>query len=410
MRLDAVIFGGGVAGLWLMDELRRRGAAAVLIERDACGTGQTIGAQGIIHGGLKYTLAGLLTGSAERIREMPGLWRDCLAGRREPDLSGVAKRADFCYLWRTDAIRGRFGMIGAKAGLRVAPTRLDESERPEALRGAPGEVLRLDEQVLSCRSLIQTLVQRNQDHLIRDPDPAIVAEGSGVRITTHGREVVADHAVFTAGAGNATLRSAVGLDADRMQRRPLHMVMIRSGAPAGEPGSLPVFNGHCVDGKKTRVTVTTECDATGHPVWTVGGQVSEDGVGRSESEQYAVVRRELAAVMPSVDLSRATFGSWRVDRAEPRTAGGLRPDDAFAEAELGGRVITAWPTKLALAPRLAERVIEEMGSDAETEAEAADRTAIARDAAAGLPRPETAANFWDAPTDWHPAPLPEPAA
>ena len=57
-RPDVVIFGGGVAGLWLLDELVRRGRDALLLESSRLGTGQSIAAQGIIHGGLKYSLAG----------------------------------------------------------------------------------------------------------------------------------------------------------------------------------------------------------------------------------------------------------------------------------------------------------------------------------------------------------------
>ena len=83
MRCDAVIFGGGIAGLWLLDELRRGGYSAVLLESRALGSGQTVASQGIIHGGLKYTLSGMLTKSAANISEMPGLWRECFAGQSE---------------------------------------------------------------------------------------------------------------------------------------------------------------------------------------------------------------------------------------------------------------------------------------------------------------------------------------
>ena len=79
-RLDVVIFGGGGAGLWLLDTLRTHGYRAVLLEADRLGAGQTACCQGIVHGGLKYTLDGVLSGSAAVLREMPALWRDCLAG------------------------------------------------------------------------------------------------------------------------------------------------------------------------------------------------------------------------------------------------------------------------------------------------------------------------------------------
>jgi len=53
MQLDVLIFGGGAAGLWCLDCFRRAGYHALLLESKALGSGQTIQAQGIIHGGGK---------------------------------------------------------------------------------------------------------------------------------------------------------------------------------------------------------------------------------------------------------------------------------------------------------------------------------------------------------------------
>src|SRR5688572_15603078 len=92
--LDVLVFGGGVAGLWLLDELRRKGYSALLVEHRALGTGQTVGSQGIIHGGLKYMFDGNINPAAKAISEMPVIWREALEGKREPDLSGVPVRSD----------------------------------------------------------------------------------------------------------------------------------------------------------------------------------------------------------------------------------------------------------------------------------------------------------------------------
>ncbi|WP_323150307.1 FAD-dependent oxidoreductase, partial [Pseudomonas oryzihabitans] len=58
---DILIVGGGVAGLWLNARLRRAGYATVLVETGALGGGQSGKSQGIIHGGTKYALTGMLT-------------------------------------------------------------------------------------------------------------------------------------------------------------------------------------------------------------------------------------------------------------------------------------------------------------------------------------------------------------
>ena len=48
---DIVVFGGGIAGLWLLNRLRDEGYDAILLEADGLGAAQTLASQGIIHGG-----------------------------------------------------------------------------------------------------------------------------------------------------------------------------------------------------------------------------------------------------------------------------------------------------------------------------------------------------------------------
>ena len=358
MNLDLVIFGGGAAGLWLLDELTRRGSNAVLLEANGLGTGQTVAAQGIIHGGLKYTLQGLLTNSATSIREMPALWRECLDGQREPNLSTVRRRSDECYLWRTDSFSSRLGMLGAKMGLRVAPQSVSADDRPEILRGCPGSVARLPEQVISTVSLIEVLASRNRERLLK-VDPARVefdcgAPGEVASIRLNDDITLQPQAVvFTAGAGNSALRRSVGLIGEAMQRRPLHMVLLRGGR-------LPMFQGHCVDGAKTRVTITSEWDSSGRTVWQVGGQIAEDGVAWDERTLLTHARDELQAVLPNIDLSSVEWSTYRVDRAEGIVLGGKRPESVQIRRE--GNCLTAWPTKLALVPQLVTQIVGQVSN------------------------------------------------
>lgn len=357
IQLDAVILGGGVAGLWTLDELTRRGYAVLLIEREALGAGQTVASQGIIHGGLKYSLAGLFSESARAIRDMPLIWRECLAGQREPRLTGTTVRSQFCHLWNTESVSSRLGMIGAKVGLRIRPVEVAPQERPPVLRDVPGTVARLDEQVIDPVSLMGDLLARNHARVIGpvpDSGIGIVPKFYGVDVLVQdGSRSASIHApacIFAAGAGNADLRRLVDLPVQMMQRRPLHMVMAR-----GE--RLPILNGHCVDGRRTRVTITSASDSVGRVIWQVGGQIAEDGVTMDEATLIAHACREIHEALggfdPGPDVEWATY---RVDRAEAATGSGVRPDDVFVRRE--GPFITAWPTKLALAPRVAERIAE----------------------------------------------------
>lgn len=362
MRCDVVIFGGGVAGLWLLDSLVERGLSAVLLESGDLGSGQTIASQGIIHGGLKYTLQGLLTSSAANVAEMPDLWRACLQGKRSPNLAATHVRSEHCHLWRTDSIASRVGMIGARFGLRVAPHSVSDHERPAVLRNCPGDVARLDEQVVAPASLLQNLASPHASRVLS------IDSVCGLRFDAKAGDVSAIHltrprptgntnesltlrpsfVVFSAGAGNAMLRERVGLPSRVMQRRPLHMLLVR-----GE--SLPKLNGHCVDGAKTRVTVTSDVDTAGRTVWQVGGQIAEDGVLLEPAALIERGRRELEDAIPRLDLSQAEFATYRVDRAEGTTQGNRRPESFQVLRD--GNVITAWPTKLVLAPVLSDAVV-----------------------------------------------------
>lgn len=402
--LDVVVLGGGIAGLWLLDALVTAGHRAVLLETRALGSGQTVASQGIIHGGLKYTLDGLLNPSAEAIREMPALWRQCLAGQRRPDLRAVRVRAAHCHLWRTSDLAGMIAMVGARHGLRVRPVKLDRDERPEALRRCPGPVFRLDEQVLDCVSLLEAFRTRLAAHLVLiDPEslafeprpPGVsgprtiqIAPGAFPNAAAPRPAALALRAsaiVLTAGAGNEHLREKLGLPGGAMQRRPLHMVLAR--------GPLPALNGHCVDGSRTRVTITSDTDSAGRIVWQVGGQIAEDGVNLDPPDLVRRAAAELAAVLPGVTWDGVEFATYRVDRAESRTHGLLRPDDVACIRE--GNVITGWPTKLALAPRLAETIIALLP--------APGRRGAALDDLPDWPRPPLARPPWEEERRWFPA-------
>ncbi len=395
MQLDAVIFGGGAAGLWLLDELLRAGQSVLLLEAAELGAGQTVASQGIIHGGLKYTLQGMLSPSAANIREMPGVWRDCLNGRRQPNLQHTRLRAQHCYLWRTESMSSRLGMIGARFGLRVAAESIDAAQRPALLAHCPRAVARLAEQVIAPASFLTDLASQHWDRILKiDADDGLTISASSPGWVE--RIEIADpdsgdslalrprHVIFTAGSGNAGLRKLAGLSSQAMQRRPLHMAMVR--------GMLAPLNGHCVDGAKTRVTMTSDVDLVGRTVWQLGGQLAEDGVDMDEARLIARAHDELQAVIPGVDLSGAEWAAYRVDRAEGSTPHGGRPE-SFQIIQ-NGNTITAWPTKLAFVPQLAAEIASIVAS--------AKRAKVAEgfDVPDEWPRPRIALPPWEIAGNW----------
>jgi len=395
--VECVIFGGGIAGLWLLDELRRAGRSAVLLEANALGAGQTIWSQGIIHGGLKYTLDGLMNASAAAIKDMPSFWRECLAGKREPDLSAARVKSECCYLWRTDSMASKLGMIGARVGLRTSSESVEEDDRPAALEGCPGTVARVAEPVIDTASVLSALARRNEARIAAYDPSRLKVERAGLSgwditiiepASEQSLTLRATRRVFlTAGNGNGELAARFGLPDAResMQVRALRMVMVR-----GDAGRLPELNGHCVDGARTRVTITSAIDSGGRRVWQVGGELAERGAAMSESELIAAAKRELASVLPAFTPDAYEYTTYESPRAEIQNKGKRPESSGWVERE---GVVRAWPTKLVLAPMLA---VELVGTLPEGSAESSD----VESALIGWTRPEVAAYPWENPEGW----------
>jgi glycerol-3-phosphate dehydrogenase len=366
--VDVAIFGGGVAGLWLLGRLRQAGYQAVLLETDRLGAGQTRYAQGIIHGGTKYALTGKLTGSSEAIAGMPARWRACLEGKGELDLRSVRLLSPNQFMWSTENLTSRLAGFFASKLMRSRTRTVEGDERPEVLRDPAfrGQVYRLEEPVLDTASLVKALAEPHRDAIFRLP----AGEGLQLSRSEAGWQVAlsegessvrfdARRLVFAAGKGNAALLQRLGRDTPPMQLRPLNMVMLRGAGGTSLPGELYA---HCLGASALpRITITTHYDTRGERVWYMGGQIAEEGVGRDDAAQIAAAKQELQNLFPWLDIAAIQWGLLPIDRAEPRMPGGSRPDDVFADERDG--VITAWPTKLALAPRLADEIITRLQQD-----------------------------------------------
>ena len=364
--VDAVIVGGGIAGLWTLARLRAEGCNAVLLESEAIGAGQTRYAQGIIHGGTKYALTGKLTASSEAVANMPSIWRACHAGDGEVDLSGATMISDAHYLWSTTSLASRITGFFASRVMRARTMALEPEQRPALFQHSDfrGSIYRLDEPVFDTVSVLKALavpvssalVAIKKESLQLHSDSLSVEAGDGKPY-----RIGFGKLILMAGPGNDSLLVSAGRSEPAMQLRPLKMVMVRGGL------TEKVF-AHCMGaGINPRVTITSHTDHDNNIVWYLGGQLAEDGVHRSDADQIARAQRELTELIPWQRFDAAQWAVLDIDRAEVRHADGHRPDSFYIDQQ--DNIVTAWPTKLALAPLLAQKVVELLGGGRKTMSE-----------------------------------------
>ncbi|WP_311968687.1 FAD-dependent oxidoreductase [Pseudomonas baltica] len=360
LNTDVLIVGAGVAGLWLNARLRRLGYSTVLVERAGLGGGQSLKSQGIIHGGAKYALHGALTGASEAIAEMPQRWRDAFAGAGDVDLRGARLLSEAHYLWSPGTLAGNLTSFFASKAVRGRVDQVKGDQLPPALqdKAFKGKVYRLAELVVDVPSVITRLAELGGDSLMAGEHIVPLHEGDQLcGLVVDGREIRAQRIVLSAGEGTADLLQALDIQQPKMQTRPLHMILAKGA-------SLKPLYAHCLGGgPKPRITVTSHPAADGQWVWYLGGDIAEaDGVAREPAAQIAAARKELGQLLPWIDLSQVQWATLRVNRAEPAQSGLVRPDNAFLAEQ--GRLLVGWPTKLALAPDFAERVISALQRDA----------------------------------------------
>jgi len=356
LSVDVAIFGGGVAGLWLLAKLRKQGFNAVLLEANALGAGQTLYAQGIIHGGIKYALTGKLSDSSKAVAQMPGLWRECLQGNGEIDLSAVNILSPYQYLWSTKSLTSKMAGFFASKVMSSRTQEVSSAERPQVFQSADfhGQVYRLQEAIIDTASLVHALAEPHKEAVFKlnwSVANFDLKDQKRINITIDQDEHVIDAKVMvlTSGKGNAEILSCLGREKPEMQLRPLRQVIMR--------GNLPdVLYAHCLGASiNPRITITGHRDAQGDTVWYLGGQLAEDGVNRSIDEQIQYAKKEVTELLPWLDLTGIQWATLDIDRAEGKQPGGKRPEGVFVDYR--DRVITGWPTKMVLAPKLADDIV-----------------------------------------------------
>ena len=352
---DIIIIGAGIAGLWLHHRLNDLGYHAILIERQGIGGGQTLSSQGIIHGGAKYTLNGILSNAASAIADMPKRWLDCLEGNGEIDLSHTKLLSQHQLMWSTQSLSSKLTSFLSSKALngKIQPLKKEQYPNFFQQKEFKGNLYQLNEPVLDVPSLVKNLSTKWQHRILCTADNYHFNydDTGNVKTLTIAKqcEIHAKEFILTSGEGTEGLLKDLSIGTPRMQRRPLQMVLAK-----GE--NLPALYAHCVGAStKPIATISTHTHSDGDKIWYIGGNIAEDGANRNSEDLIRHTINVFNKILPWVDLSHVDWTTHNVNRAEPAQKDLLRPDTAFLAHH--NNLHIGWPTKLALTPDLSDKLI-----------------------------------------------------
>lgn len=356
IRANTVIVGGGIAGLWLLNQLRNTGRDAVLLESKALGSDQTIASQGMIHGGVKYALGGALTGSSEAIGDMPARWRQCLAGEGEVDLRATTPLSEHFYLWSTAGIASKMTSFFASKLTRGRVENVAREQFPAVFDDPAfqGNLYKLVDLVLDVPSLLDNLARNHADAIFQIDWNQAGWDSQGRRASVRLSDnswLDAEQFILTAGEGNEAILRTLGANTPQMQRRPLQQALVKHDI------AHPLY-AHCMGSNPSpRLTVSSHQCRDGRWVWYLGGDLATENTDASPGELIDKAKQELADLFPWLHFGNAEWATIKLDRAEPKQKALIKPDKAFAaRIDSHDNVIAAWPTKLTLSPNLANEV------------------------------------------------------
>ncbi|MBT3505426.1 MAG: FAD-dependent oxidoreductase, partial [Piscirickettsiaceae bacterium] len=272
---DVVIIGAGIAGLWLHHRLNKMGFHALLLENKSIGNAQTLSSQGIIHGGAKYALNGILSKATQAIGDMPSRWQACLDGQGDVDLTSVKVLADHQLMWSKDQLSSKMVSFFASKALASRMQSVSGSARPQLFQhvGFKGALYQLDEPVLDVATVLESLATPYQNRILHCPSEQTISwqqDNNKISAMQVGNITIkAQHFVLTAGEGNEALLNSLNFKKPAMQRRPLNMVLCKAKDPKQ---SLPAIYAHSLgSGSKPIATITSHSDQDGNIVWYIGG-------------------------------------------------------------------------------------------------------------------------------------------
>ncbi len=356
INTDVLIIGGGVQGLWLLNELRRLDYSALLLERERLGGDQTCHSHVYIHQG--YLYRDNQDGLIERLRDTQEAWKEWRknAFAKEGSLFGWINKG-------AAEMKKKFweGVV-----LSCEPATL-----PPALAGSEiTTLLKTPEFCLNGENLVGELQRENADFvsLIRQIK-SVTLDADLERVEEVEVEMRKDEylifrpkvLVFTAGSGNQELLDLISIKypgaQERLQKaqqiRRSHMLVVKGKKERFAPltGVFPELDGLFIAAR--------ENEDDGSVVWLVSN-FKIQSLGAWLEGVIANLKRLSPLYFDERSvLENLEFGVYEAPKAERRTNGDI-PYEERIENFGFQNLWTVWPTKLTLAPRASRELTEEI--------------------------------------------------
>lgn len=362
---DVVIIGAGVTGLWVHNCLNNMNINSLLLENNSIGNAQTLSSQGIIHGGTKYAINGVISKATQSISDMPARWRACLNGKGDINLSEVKILTNHQLMWSNNRLSSKIALFFSGKALNNRMQIINEQSRPKIFQhiDCKFKLYQLDEPVLDIISVIRCLAKPWRERIIKiSHDSKIIWHHNKDRVQSlnidNNIHINAQQFVLTAGEGNEALLKSLGMKKPAMQRRPLQMLLCKS---TNRSRMLPIIYTHILKSNWKLTTITSHFDTSGNVIWYIGGSIAELGVNKTHNQLTTKAEILLNNLMPWFKWPNLTWATHKINRAEPKQSTFSRPDTSFIKSI--NNIHIAWPTKLALAPNLSDKIIKAIQED-----------------------------------------------
>ncbi len=352
---DIVIFGAGIAGLWSFNRLKSLGYDVLLLEMDTIGCGQTIASQGIIHSGLKFSLAGKVNKLAKSISAMPDLWREALDGDKNSkvgvNLSSAKVAATSQQLLIPSGFMGGLTKLVTQRALGNNVHDVLQEDWSEDIKdsGFKGSVVFMDEPVLDIPSVLRALAQPYKECIKKISTEQAQSPFKFLK----DNNITTKQIIFTSAANNHDIAHShshnKGLET---QKRPLLQGMIKN-AP------FPLFAHLVGTSDKPVASITTHKTSDGSLVWYLGGAVAERKKENDPTDVYNAAIKAFKTYLPNIDFSQIEWDVLPIDRIEGKSkTDSWMPDTPTIHHT--DEALYCWPTKLTFAPMLSDMILTDL--------------------------------------------------